>query len=54
MMFTKLADTTKATIFSALALGMTLVAACLIAPASAFGEASPAADPDFAAIDAYI
>jgi CubicO group peptidase (beta-lactamase class C family) len=54
MMFTKLADTTKATIFSVLALGMTLVAACLIAPASAFGEASPAADPDFAAIDAYI
>src|SRR5919107_4440201 len=53
MMFTKLADTTKATIFSVLALGMTLVAACLIAPASAFGEASPA-DPDFAAIDAYI
>src|SRR5919107_1814372 len=56
MMFTKLADTTKATIFSVLALGMTLVAACLIAPTSAFarGEALPADDPDFAAIDAYI
>ena len=54
MMFTKLAHTTKATIFSVLALGMTLVAACLIAPASAFGEASRTAEPDFAAIDAYI
>jgi len=56
MMFTKLADTTKSTIFSVLALIMALVAACLIAPASAFaqGKASPAADPDFAAIDAYI
>src|SRR5215212_3699189 len=54
IMFTKLADTTKSTIFSVLALGMTLVAACLIAPASAFGEASPSPDPDFAAIDAYI
>jgi len=39
-----------------LALGMVVLALCLIAPASAFaqGEASPAADPDFAAIDAYI
>jgi CubicO group peptidase (beta-lactamase class C family) len=56
MMFTKLADTTKVTIFSVLALVMALGVVWLIAPASAFaqGEASPAADPDFAAIDAYI
>ena len=38
MMFTKLADRTKATIFSVLALVMALVAACLIAPASAFAQ----------------
>jgi CubicO group peptidase (beta-lactamase class C family) len=39
-----------------LALGMVVLALCLIAPASAFaeGEASRAANPDFAAIDAYI
>jgi CubicO group peptidase (beta-lactamase class C family) len=39
-----------------LVLGIVMLALCLIAPASAFaqGEASPAADPDFAAIDAYI
>src|SRR5215210_2429669 len=39
-----------------LALGMAVLALCLIAPASAFaeGEASPAADPDFAAIDRYV
>src|SRR5215210_6367968 len=39
-----------------LALGMVVLALCLIAPASAFaeGEASPAADPDFAAIDRYV
>jgi CubicO group peptidase (beta-lactamase class C family) len=39
-----------------LMLGMVVLALCLIAPASAFaeGEASRAADPDFAAIDAYI
>ena len=39
-----------------LALGMVVLTLCLNAPASAFaeGEASRAADPDFAAIDAYI
>jgi CubicO group peptidase (beta-lactamase class C family) len=39
-----------------LALGIVVLALCLLAPASAFaqGEASPAANPDFAAIDAYI
>lgn len=52
-MFTNLADTIKAAIFSVRTLVTALVAACLIAPASAFGEASPA-EPDFAAIDAYI
>jgi hypothetical protein len=43
-MFTKLADTTKAAIFSVLTLVTALVAASLIAPASAFaqGEASRA------------
>ena len=55
-MFTKLAGTTKAAIVSVLALVTVLMAACLIAPASAFseGEASRPAEPDFAAIDAYI
>ena len=53
-MFTKLADTSKAAIFSVLVLCMALVAAYLIAPASAFGEASRAAEPDFAAIDRYV
>jgi CubicO group peptidase (beta-lactamase class C family) len=37
-----------------LALGMVVLALCLIAPASAFAEDSPTADPDFAAIDAYL
>jgi hypothetical protein len=38
-----------------LALGIVVVLAlCLIAPASALAEESRAADPDFAAIDAYI
>jgi CubicO group peptidase (beta-lactamase class C family) len=39
-----------------LVLGIVMLVLCLIAPASAFaeGEASRAAEPDFAAIDAYI
>ena len=39
-----------------LALGIVVLALCLIAPASAFaqGETSPATEPDFAAIDAYL
>lgn len=37
-----------------LALGIVVLALCLIAPASAFAEESPTAEPDLAAIDAYI
>jgi hypothetical protein len=37
-----------------LALGIVVLALCLIAPASALAEESRAANPDFAAIDAYI
>src|SRR5215210_587878 len=53
-MFTELCDTPKANIFLGRSLVYALVSACLIAPAPAFGDASPAANPDFAAIDAYI
>jgi CubicO group peptidase (beta-lactamase class C family) len=37
-----------------LALGIVVLALCLIAPTSAFAETSPATEPDFAAIDAYL